>query len=184
MDDAATLLEQLRDVRQPLPPEGVSLSLVIANVCAGGIIIALLWYRWRKNTHGWRKPLIKALRHSSSQTPKEALNSAAKLLRQLMLFRRQEVQTLSGTPWLQTLDEHFQTRWFTEGRGRVFGDTLYQPSTLDKPEVQRLLHELEALIRSLPAKSSASPTAKPAPLQPSGIASRPMKALENKAVES
>ena len=148
MADTTTLLEQLRDVQQPLPPEGVSLWLIEANIVIAGFILALLWYRRQKKKRGWRKQLIKDLRLARQKPPNEAISIAATLLRQLMLFRGHKIQTLSGDAWLQELDTQFETQWFTQGQGRAFGDALYQAGTTEKLNAPLVLKELEALIKS------------------------------------
>ncbi|MFK8081430.1 MAG: DUF4381 domain-containing protein [Granulosicoccus sp.] len=150
MNDTTTLLEQLRDVRQPLPPEGVSWWLIVANIGAAVLIMALLWYRRHQLRAGWRKQLINDLRLAREQPPQQAIGSAATLLRQLMLYRGQRVQSLSGERWLQELDRQFQTLWFTREQGRVFGDSLYQPDVTDKHTANLVLEKLETLISSLP----------------------------------
>lgn len=176
MEDPATLLEQLRDVQHPPPPEGVSFILILANVFVAGMIITLLWYRWHRKTHGWRTRVIKALRKTSLKPPEEALGTIARLLRQLMLSRGQAVHSLSGKAWLQELDVQFQTHWFTEGQGQVFGDGLYQPATVDKLQLNSLCKELEVLIRSLPVKPSHAEHLNNHPVS--------VKIPDNKAVES
>lgn len=152
MADTSTLLEQLRDVQQPLPPEGVPLWLIIANVSIAIFILALLWYRRQKKTGGWRKQLLKDLRRARQQPPTDAVNIAATLLRQLMLFRGHNIQTLSGDAWLHELDKQFDTQWFTQGQGHVFGDALYQSGVAESQNIPLVLSELESLIKSQPAQ--------------------------------
>lgn len=151
MDTTTALLEQLRDVQQPPPPEGVPLWLIAANVLALSLIVALLVYRRQYNANNWRKQLIKDLRMATQQPAHEALASAATILRQLMLFRGHSAQSISGEPWLHKLDTAFNTQWFTKGAGRAFGDALYQNNTTDNVPIESLFSELEVLIKTLPS---------------------------------
>lgn len=151
MSDTTTLLAQLRDVQQPLPPEGVSLWLIAANISIAGLIVALLWYQKRQSISGWRKQFIKDLRQAKQQPPTEAIGIAATQLRQLMLFHGHKIQNLSGDTWLQELDRQFNTLWFTQGDGQVFGDALYQRGAVEKQKITSVFKELETLVKSLPS---------------------------------
>ena len=150
------LLAQLRDVREPLPPEGVPLWLILANVAVIGLILTLLLYRRHNRRFGWRKRIIEELQQARLQPPEQAIFSAAQLLRRLLLYRGSTVQTCSGNSWLQQLDKHFQTQWFTQGDGRVFGNSIYQPGVLSQAATMTLFDDIEALIRTLPASASVA----------------------------
>ena len=150
-DTRSDLLSQLRDVREPMPPEGVPLWLILANVAVIGLILTLLLYRRHNRRFGWRKRLIAELQQARRQSPEQAIFTTAQLLRRLLLYRGSTVQTCSGNSWLLLLDNHFQTRWFTQGNGRVFGDSLYQPAVLSQAATLSLLDEVEGLIKTLPA---------------------------------
>ena len=152
MSDTASLLESLRDVREPLPPEGVPLWLLLANFLALTIVVILLWHLRKKHRYGWRKQLLDDLRKAQKQPPEQAIVSAATVLRQLSLARGHPVQTVHGEPWLHHLDHQFNTQWFTQEEGRLLGDALYRPETADNITVTVVLKELEKLIISLPAQ--------------------------------
>lgn len=153
-DTRAELLAQLRDVREPVPPEGVPLWLILANIALVGLILMLLLYRRHNRRFGWRKQFIAELRQARSLPPEQAIFTTAQLLRRLLLYRGTAVQTCSGTSWLQQLDKHFQTQWFTQDNGRVFGDSMYQPGVLSQAATTSLLDDIERLIRTLPASAA------------------------------
>ena len=148
MSDTARLLESLRDVREPLPPEGAPLWMIGANLLAITIVILLLWHLRTKHRFGWRKQLINDLRKARQQTPEQAVMTAATVLRQLSLARGETVQSIHGEPWLQHLDSQFDTDWFTQGNGRLLGDALYRSATTDSKRVSSMLEELENLIQA------------------------------------
>ncbi len=152
-DTRSELLAQLRDIREPIPPEGVPLWLILANIALVGLILTVLLYRRHNRRFGWRKQFIAELRQAHRQPPEKAIFTAAQLLRRLLLYRGTAVQTSSGTSWLQQLDNHFQTQWFTQENGRVFGDSMYQPGVLSQAATKSLLDDIEGLIRTLPASA-------------------------------
>lgn len=152
-DTRSELLALLRDVREPIPPEGVPLWLILANIALVGLILTLLLYRRHNRRFSWRKQFIAELRQAHRQPPEKAIFTAAQLLRRLLLYRGTAVQTISGTSWLQQLDNHFQTQWFTQENGRVFGDSMYQPGVLSQAAIKSLLDDIEGLIRTLPASA-------------------------------
>lgn len=154
MSDAAELLAQLRDVREPLPPEGVSLWLIGANAAALCLIILLLWHRQHQRKYAWRKQVLEQLRQAHNKPPQESIGIAASALRKLMIYRGYRVETLSGKPWLQQLDDAFDTHWFSSGNGRLFGDALYQPAIANHQNTDNIIKELETLIAALPANTS------------------------------
>ncbi len=146
MSDSAHLLAQLRDVREPLPPEAVSLWLIVANAAMLVFIILLLWHRARQRRNAWRKQCIACLKKAYDKPAQEAIGIAATALRQLMLYRGHNIETLSGKPWLEQLDITFDTQWFTAGEGRVFGEALYQP---DINHVSNVHHVLDGLVKRI-----------------------------------
>lgn len=150
MSNTATLLESLRDVREPLPPEGGPLWLIAANLIAAAIVLFLLWHVRRKRRYGWRKQLIDDLRKAQRLPPDQALMNAATMLRQLSLARGEQVQNIHGQHWLQHLDDRFDTNWFTHGNGQLLGDDLYRPLIIDNARVGKMLEELEELIKKQP----------------------------------
>ena len=152
-ETTSELLARLRDVQEPIPPEGVPLWLVLANVTLIGLILTLFLYRRHHRKFGWRKQLIAELQQARQQPPDKAIFIAAQLLRRLLLHRGSAVQTDSGTGWLHKLDEHFDTQWFTQGDGRVFGDNLYQAAVLSPVAISTLLDRIEVLIKALPARA-------------------------------
>lgn len=155
MSDNATLLQQLRDVREPLPPEGVAFWLIAANVVLVGGIVALLLFRKHRKINRWRTWVIRDLRTMRSLEPELAISQAATTLRQLVLSRGQNAHSLSGEDWLEVLDQHFNTTWFSQDQGQLFGDALYQPKNLDRHTLDRVFAKLEHLIKALPSRYEA-----------------------------
>lgn len=161
MSDKATLLEQLRDVQEPLPPEGVPLWLIASNVALVCIIVALLLRRKHQRRNGWRTQLIRDLRHMRTLEPEKAITQAATTLRQLTLSRGHQVHSLSGDDWLEALDQHFGTTWFSQDQGQLFGDALYQPASIDSHAIDAVFTKLEHLIKALPSSYGANRNNRP-----------------------
>jgi len=152
MSQASELLAQLRGVQEPLPPDGVSLWLLTANTALLVLIIALAFLHRNASRQQWRRGLLRDLNKAKQLPPAPAVASAATMLRQLVLAHGHRAGKLTGEPWLQKLDEFFETYWFTQEQGRVFGDILYQPLKLDTKERDELLDTVSALIKRLPDK--------------------------------
>lgn len=155
MSDSATLLEQLRDVQEPLPPEGVPFWLIAANIAVACLIVSLLIRREHQKRNLWRTQLIKDLRHMRKLEPEKAISQAATTLRQLTLSRGHKVHSLSGDDWLEALDQHFDTTWFSQDQGQLFGDALYQSASIDNHELDTVFAMLERLIKTLPSRYNA-----------------------------
>jgi len=79
----------------------------------------------------------------------------ASLLRQLMRHRQGEaINTLDGSRWLSALDHEFDTQWFSQGRGQVFGNSLYQSSSISQSDLKQLCKELKDEIKRLKSPMS------------------------------
>ena len=157
MNNTTQLLEQLRDVQEPLPPESVGFWVIAFNVIALLVITALLVYRTHRKRNQWRTRLIGDVRRMRALQPEQSIHHTAIALRQLLLSRGQQVETLSGESWLIALDSHFHTQWFTSEDGQLFGDTLYQQGMhqsgkLDSRHRDTVLTTLENMIRELPSQ--------------------------------
>ena len=86
------------------------------------------------------------LRAAARLPAAEAARAQALLLRRIARTCGGEAtRELRGEAWLAALDGLFATTFFTEGRGRRFGDDLYAPT----PDATRIDDELAALVKRL-----------------------------------
>ncbi len=78
-----------------------------------------------------------------------AHKNLATVLRQIMhRATGDQINTLQNIPWLEKLDEHFSTHYFTKGNGQVFGSTLYQQTACTiGVNSEQLAKELKQLIK-------------------------------------
>lgn len=153
MRDTSTLLATLADVQEPAPPaQGAPLLLVLNTGLLLAVLVAL-WWRWHRHRTRWRREAIAALHQASQQETEESLLATASVLRQVARYRLgEEVSELHGEAWLQTLDTCFDTRWFTEAQGRVFGTSLYAPRSLVSHDLNSLINTLERMLHRLPSR--------------------------------
>lgn len=156
MNNTTELLEQLRDVQEPLPPESIDFWLIALNVIALLLVTALLAYREYRKRNQWRTHFIEDIRRMRTLQPEQSIHHTAIALRQLLLSRGQQVKTLSGESWLIALDTHFHTHWFTKEEGQIFGNTLYKKGqhrsgNLENRQRDAVLATLESMIRDLPS---------------------------------
>jgi hypothetical protein len=151
MADVARLLEALHPMREPPPPEAVAPSLLLLTLgCLVALAIAgtILFVRRRRG----------ALRRSAEAmlSASRSLDLEARLAAQASLLRRftralagDEAARGQGGAWLATLDRTFDTRFFTEGAGAVYGDRLYRrPEQIDIEDLDRTLLGLFAKVRA------------------------------------
>jgi len=153
MNKREQILEQLRDVQLPPAPEGTSVWLIALNLLLLLLVLLGLYRRSRRSRDRWRRDALFQVRQARSMAPATAILALAKLLRQILLYRQQD-KPCEGRSWLLHLDAVFDTRWFSEADGQVFGDALYQPTDMDDDELQDVCTQLEQLIRKLPSGSS------------------------------
>lgn len=151
MSQTEQILSQLRDIRVPPAPEGVSLWLIAANLGLVLIVLTGFYFRWKRERERWRRDALRQVHHARSQEPALAVLTLAKLLRQIMLYRQYDISP-DGLCWLANLDEAFGTLWFTQAEGQAFGSVLYQRTTVSDAELRSLCNHLERLIRKLPAR--------------------------------
>ena len=150
MNQTEQLLSQLHDIRMPPAPEGVSLWLLAANLVLLIIVLIALYLQWRRKREQWRRDSLKQVEHARTLEPAIAILMLAKLLRRIMLYRQHDISTV-GLPWLASLDEAFDTRWFSLEEGQTFGAALYRKTTTTDAELHYLCKHLNRLIRKLPA---------------------------------
>ncbi len=151
MNQTEQLLSQLHDIRMPPAPEGVSLWLLAANLVLLVIVLIALYLQWRRKREQWRRDALKQIEHVRTLEPATAILTLAKLLRRIMLYRQHDIST-DGLPWLASLDEAFDTHWFSHEEGQAFGAELYRKTTTTEAELHHLCQHLARLIRKLPAK--------------------------------
>jgi len=151
MNEAEQLLSRLRDIQEPAAPEGVSVLLIAANMLLLIVILATLFLRWRRNRERWRREALNCVSIARNLEPQAGLLSLAKLLRQLMHYRHGFLSELDGQAWLTQLDQEFDTQWFSQDSGRIFGEALYTNLAAESIKLDLLCDSISALVKSLPA---------------------------------
>jgi hypothetical protein len=123
----------------PLPPP-VSLwpqtweSRVTLAVLVAGLIVAAVWLaRWWRLNRYRRAALSELARIEETldnTAPADLAVSLAALVRRTALaaFPREQVASLSGSPWLSFLDRTCAGHAFSDGPGRALEIVAYQPS--------------------------------------------------------
>jgi len=151
MSDAAELLLDLKDIQEPIAPATSAawlLGLFILAACV--LIVALFAYLfWR------RKALNRALQQEllgiRELDQHHGLHQLAVLLRRIMHYMHGDsINQLQNEQWLAHLDNSFSTNYFSEGRGAIFGEVLYQPNNPTNPSartnIPQLCNDLHKLI--------------------------------------
>jgi len=151
MSEAELLLSTLRDIQEPAAPVGTSLWLLAANILMLALLIWALLARRHRRREAWRSEAQNMISQARGQPCDSGLLELARLLRQLLLHRDENVQALDGDDWLLKLDEHFATNWFSKQEGRVFGTALYQPTQMNATRFDTLCDSLSGLVAALPA---------------------------------
>ncbi len=171
MDDPNQLLQQLRDIQEPLPPtdsSGVLLGLMLLGLFAI-LLGCAYWVHWKKASIN--RILCKEIQHIKNQTKiaqstanlnrsnrqnvtnkhisnRNAIHQLATILRRtLHHLHGDEVNLLEGQPWLDKLDSTFGTRFFTQGNGTIFGHDLYKKHQSSQLDVSRLCDDLTRLYK-------------------------------------
>lgn len=150
MVDVARLLETMHPMREPPPPAPIAPYLVMLGLgcAAAGVLLFVAW-QMRRRRMALRASAEAALAASRGLAPADRLAAQAHLLRRLA--RRLDgdaAARASGDDWLQRLDRIFDTRFFTDGAGAIFGDKLYrQPAGVDVDALDRSLSGLIAQLR-------------------------------------
>jgi len=160
MNEAEQLLSRLRDIQEPAAPEGVSMLLIAANMLLLTVILATLFLRWRRNRERWRREALGCVSMARNLKPQAGLLSLAKLLRQLMYYRHGNLSELNGQAWLAQLDQEFDTHWFSQDGGRIFGEALYTNLATESIQLGLLCDSISALVKSLPAHKPVKSTGK------------------------
>jgi len=151
MSDAAELLLDLKDIHEPLAPATSSALILGLTAVAGVLAMATLiaYLLWR------RKSLNRVLQQEISlirtQADEIGLHQLAVLLRRVMHHMHGDsINQLQNEQWLNRLDNTFTTKYFSQGRGTVFGESLYQPNNnahrITNTNLQQLCTDLHKLI--------------------------------------
>lgn len=139
--DTSQLLAELKGIHLPPPPVTPDLwpvALAI-TVCVGALLLFIT--RFYQQRRSWHLPALSKLNTLQQESPPDALWQTASLLRRIVLTEKnnQATKHLSGPQWLQYLDHFFNTDYFSNAEGRIFGEQLYQPgSTLNDGNYRQL----------------------------------------------
>lgn len=147
MADVSQLLETLRPMREPPPPPSILPFVVMAAIgCALAAVLFLVLREVKlRRARNLRRTAEAALAASRPLPPTERLAAQAVLLRRLVRRLRGDAEARrQGTAWLTSLDETFDTRFFTEGEGLAFGASLYRARVA--PNVDELDRSLANLL--------------------------------------
>lgn len=141
------LLDSVRDIHEPAPPASSSalvmglLAVLIAVFLLAAIIAV---FRRRKIVN---RELQHELQRIETQPADTALQSLAILLRRTMHYMHGDtINQLENQPWLEALSNTFNTTYFTQGKGRIFGDALYKRTELTKSDTKTLCRDISRLI--------------------------------------
>lgn len=129
MNTTDSLLASLRDIHEPAMPAAPALwpLIVCAIICAVCLLLITrkLWLLPREARNRQRFATLEQFRHRPLPT---ALPHFSLWLRNELYRHTGQLDDLLtyGEPWLQRLDQQYNTSYFTTGNGRVFGTSLYQ----------------------------------------------------------
>ena len=143
--DTAELLSQLKGVHLPDAPVAPSLLPVYLSILLCVVALIAFILKINRNDNNEYDEALSTLSRIRKDSTANELQKTAALLKRIALTHdaRPAVRLLHGNPWLEYLDNFYQTDFFSQGKGRIFGDALYQPDTaLDKniyQELQRLI---------------------------------------------
>lgn len=136
MSEAATPLDQLRDIHLPANVDWWPLAPGWWVLFALVLLVLLLLWRWAQKIR--RKALrtklimtsVDELASDKSLSGQEWLGALSSLLRQLAinLNGREESAGLVGQQWLAYLDKCGNTSEFSQGAGKVLASSPYQES--------------------------------------------------------
>ncbi len=142
--DATQLLALVRDIHLPAaPPQPAVWPMLLAAIIILLALAAVFLSRYRKRD-SWASQAKKELTLIEQSGHSQALEQTASLLKRIALTHdnRREVKHLSGKPWLNYLDLFFNTQYFTEGEGKLFGHALYQQNIRAPENIYRDLRKL------------------------------------------
>ena len=142
--DKASLLANLRDIHEPPAPEPGWPWLITAIV----IGLMLLLVLWKNRPHKAASIATQQINAARVEPTAQALVRLARLLRSRAINHSTTSDAQAqGEVWLQTLDTHFSTTFFTSDMGRVFGNELYQKQSSDL-DIATLCDQLQLLFNA------------------------------------
>ncbi len=147
--DKAALLAQVRDIQEPLAPDPGWPWLLAAVVFGLGLLF-VIWKIRPRRTESIANAQINAAR---TEAPAQALTRLARLLRSKVIETGKGDSQAQGDAWLAVLNARFNTSFFTEDSGRVFGENLYKESAT-QINTEHLCDQLENLINNKPRSST------------------------------
>lgn len=145
-----TILEQLRDLHEPLPPGPwppsigwwVLLALLITLIAFG----INQWLRYRQRVLPYRIAILEAaelesLLRSDRTNPKHYINAVNALLKRLIVHIEHSVDAprLHGEAWLHFLAERFQEPRFSDTPACALGLQRYTKESLNINELPPLI---------------------------------------------
>lgn len=127
--DTTELLAGLKGIHLPPPPAAPDLWPVALSIIVCGFALLFFIIRYYRQQNSWHHHALSTLSKLQQQAPADALHQTASLLKRATLTEKSNITTkhLNGQPWLQYLDNFFNTNYFTSGDGQVFGERLYKP---------------------------------------------------------
>lgn len=147
MPDPSSVAERLRPLHPP-PPDGIAEAAIMALLgCVLATAAALLWRYLQARRRPLRRAALASLAASRALPAPDRLAAQARLLRNLACALDGDAHALHGDAWLAHLDAILDTRLFSEGPGRAFGDALYRRRDDDPAEA--LDRELARLLARL-----------------------------------
>lgn len=144
--DATQLLALVRDIHLPTaPPVPPVWPMLLAGMLILLALTAIFFSRHRKR-NTWASQARRELKAIEQSGSVHALEQTAALLKRIALTHDKNAKAmhLSGNAWLTYLDRFFNTHYFTEGEGSIFGSAIYQQNTQTPENIYR---DLSRLIR-------------------------------------
>ena len=152
MDDLAILLKDLHDLQLPLAPSWwpPAIGWWLLLLLAVALYFVIRWFKHRSQTVSAVPPRelafagLKQAQVSFAQTNDlyQLAADLSVLLRQvaMTLASREEVASLTGTAWLQWLDQRAGKPLFEEGGGQLLADIHYRPQMPIAADAEVLIH--------------------------------------------
>jgi len=148
--NSAELLAQLRGIQMPEAPAEPAVWPVILSIGILVLLFTVFVFNRTRRPITWAKQAKQELNtiesNESNDENNNALGQTALLLKRIVIThdKSNEVKRLSGDRWLMYLDSFFETRYFSEGNGQLFGSAQYQQAHQMPPE---MFNELKILIQ-------------------------------------
>ena len=145
--DHADTIAKLRDIHLP-PAQGITTTIIITILgCMGAIILFKSIIYFSFYTYPIRRTALDSLKNSRILNPSDRLAAQSRLLRVVARSIDENLSFQTEAEWLEKLDNIFATKFFTNGQGRVYGQSLYQKA--NHPPVDNLDQELENLLSAI-----------------------------------